>query len=262
VSVRLVKSVYSPGERHVRHCHDYTSVSVVLAGSLIEQVGRTEVFAGPLSVVVKPAGTEHADVFGPEGAVLIRLHVPSGWLTTLEDGSEVAGPWRWSRALPAARWLLRLATSSPDDPRGSDDAMAECLGTIAHDCEDLRQDAGTIPAWLLRVRDRIRDERGGMAAVTELARDAGVHPVYLTRRFRQVFGCSVTAYRQAERVRAAARAIGAQRAPLSDIAYATGFADQPHLTRAFRRVVGVTPSVYRQLSGQVGFVQDAARIRR
>jgi AraC family transcriptional regulator len=32
---------------------------------------------------------------------------------------------------------------------------------------------------------------------------------------------------------------------LTDIALATGFADQSHFTRAFRRVLGVTPGNWR-----------------
>jgi AraC-like DNA-binding protein len=31
---------------------------------------------------------------------------------------------------------------------------------------------------------------------------------------------------------------------LSEVAYATGFADQSHITRVFKQVVGITPGLY------------------
>lgn len=113
-SALMVRTRYGPGERHERHAHEYTSISLVLAGSLRERVGATEEAAGPLSLVVKPAGTEHANAFGTAGAVLLRLHVPPEWLTLLDDGSEGVGGWRWCRAPAAGRWLLRLAMPAAD----------------------------------------------------------------------------------------------------------------------------------------------------
>jgi AraC family transcriptional regulator len=116
-----------------------------------------------------------------------------------------------------------------------------------------------VPEWLCRVRERIRDERGRGARVAELARDAGVHPVYLTRRFRHAFGSSVVACIQAERLRVAADALARTGEPLSRVAYDAGFADQSHLTRTFSRTVGLTPRVYRGLAmgrSEVANVQE------
>src|SRR5690606_19726732 len=70
-------SRYPAGLRSARHAHPYTNLSVILAGSLRERVGRDEVTVGPLRVVVKPADTEHANRFGPEGATLLRVELPT-----------------------------------------------------------------------------------------------------------------------------------------------------------------------------------------
>jgi AraC family transcriptional regulator len=127
-----------------------------------------------------------------------------------------------------------------------EDGVAECLGGLeepaAHD------PPGEVPVWLHRVHERIRDERGRRIRVADLARDAGVHPVYLTRRFRRAFGCSVVGYIQAERVRMAADGLAATDEPLSGLAYGAGFADQAHLTRVFARASGLTPAAYRDLA--------------
>jgi AraC family transcriptional regulator len=36
------------------------------------------------------------------------------------------------------------------------------------------------------------------------------------------------------------------RTPLTEVALASGFADQHHLARVFRRITGMTPSSYRR----------------
>jgi hypothetical protein len=178
----IVRVNYESGERHERHAHDYANVSVVLAGSLRERVGRTEVIARPLSVVVKPAGTEHEDTFGPTGAVMLRMRLPDAWARACDATVTGAGRWRWLTSAPAARWLVRLAAANARKPWAIEDGMAECLGATTGDAE-IAPDP-PIPDWLERVRERIRDERGNGTRVATLAHDVGVHPVYPTRRFR------------------------------------------------------------------------------
>jgi AraC family transcriptional regulator len=240
----VAHSRYAARERHARHAHGYANLSVILAGSLVERVGRVEETVGPLSVVIKPADTEHANVFGAEGARLLRVRIPPQLLEAQEDGVRAVDRWRWVNNAPVVRWLLRLAAAERTDA-SLDDGIAECLGAID---ADLPRDAASTPDWLLRVRERVRDERGRGTRVAALAHDADVHPVYLTRRFRAAFGCSVMACIQAERVRAAADALAASTTPISQVAYDAGFSDQSHLTRAFGRFAGLTPAAYRSLA--------------
>lgn len=78
-----------------------------------------------------------------------------------------------------------------------------------------------------------------------IARAAGL-PVYrLFRAFDRSTGMTPHGYQRQARVRSAMTLIRRQR-PLSDVAAATGFADQAHLTRAFRKVMGITPGRYKQ----------------
>jgi AraC family transcriptional regulator len=250
-SARLVRAVYGAGERHDRHAHEYASVSVVLHGALIERVGGTEESVGPLAVVVKPAGTEHADVFGPRGATLLRLELDREWMSGQTADRDFIGGWRWCEAPATGRWLLRLAALDTDRVTTIDDAVSECLGALRHVEQATGNNSSDAPLWLRRVRDRIRDARGCGVTVRELADEAGVHPVYLTSRFRRAFGCSVVGFRTSERVRAAATLIAAGTDSLAGTAADAGFADQAHLTRSFRRIAGVTPAVYRRLVRQV-----------
>jgi AraC family transcriptional regulator len=249
-------SRYPAGLRSARHAHPYANVSVILAGSLRERVGREEVTVGPLSVVVKPAGTEHANRFGAAGATLLRVEVPCALLDDLDDGSRAISGWRWVESPALVRWLLRLTVRAPTGSAPSADDAAEALAAIP---DEVPANDAPPPAWLTRVRERICDERGRGARVHQLAAEAAVHPVYLARQFRRHYGTSLTAFRHAQRVRRASALLVADDASLSGIAYDTGFADQPHLTRVFGRLLGVTPARYRALvRGEVANVQSPA----
>jgi AraC-like DNA-binding protein len=68
----------------------------------------------------------------------------------------------------------------------------------------------------------------------------------LTRRFRSLYGTSPAAYRLEALARRAWRRIVSTDEGLAEIAYDTGFADQPHMTRAIVRLTGHAPGAWRK----------------
>jgi AraC family transcriptional regulator len=82
--------------------------------------------------------------------------------------------------------------------------------------------------------------------LSDLAREAGVSTSHFLRSFRQSTGKTpyqFLLYQRAERAKFLMRD---HRATLTEVALASGFADQHHLARVFRRITGVTPSSYRR----------------
>ena len=82
-------------------------------------------------------------------------------------------------------------------------------------------------------------------SLTELAHQMGLHPVYLSRAFRDHVGRTVSQCLTEARIRYAARRLSDPGASLADIALEAGFADQSHFTRVFKRETGMTPGAYR-----------------
>ena len=79
----------------------------------------------------------------------------------------------------------------------------------------------------------------------DLSREAGVHPVHLSRVFRKCVGEGIGEYVHRLRVRAACEQILEPEISIAEVSLALGFADQSHFTRAFRRVTGMTPAAFR-----------------
>lgn len=253
---------YAGGLRQPPHQHDELHLSLVLRGGIAETVaGRTE-YAGALSVVAKDPGVVHADLFAPEGAVVARLSIPGRGVGDLVGSADRAFAWRWAHEAAVAAPFLRLVGRA----RGRDGAFDGTFDASDADIVDLLSaltarpgDAtrGTPPTWLVRTVARIREEWRPRLRVAELAREAGVHPVYLARCVRRWFGTGVADLLRQQRLRVAAGGIAAGVETVSSVAHGAGYADEAHLCREFRRVTGTTPGRFRALAGAAGRVRRA-----
>jgi AraC family transcriptional regulator len=83
--------------------------------------------------------------------------------------------------------------------------------------------------------------------VADVARRAGVHPVYLARCVRRWYRTGVAEELRRLRVRSAAAGLAESSRTVSDLAHDNGFADEAHLCRTFRRATGIPPGAFRSL---------------
>jgi len=95
------------------------------------------------------------------------------------------------------------------------------------------------------VREFIETHLEENISIQTLAAIAGLSKYHFARAFRQSEGITPHGYLVQCRVRRAQDLLAATDLPLSEIALASGFADQSHCARRFREHVGVTPSSYR-----------------
>lgn len=235
--------VYPAGLRQPRHAHDYMGVTLVLAGSIRESAGSREEQGDALSLVVKPAGVEHADEVGGRGARTLQIAFDAG----VADSFDVAtglDAWRWQHADAGTASMLALLrlTRACAVPADLEEGVVDALAGLASRGRRMREP----PEWLQQVKQAL-DDAAEHATVRALARDAGVHEVSLSRAFRACFGCTLSEYRRRVRVRRAAVAVATGTGNLSRVAYLSGYADHAHFSRDFRRATGLAPSAYRGL---------------
>jgi len=235
---------YPAGLRQTRHAHGYMNVSLIVAGSIAESAGSRAELGGPLSVVVKPSGIDHADEVGKLGLRTLQV--------TFDDAAFFAsdrvrglGQWRWLHGTDATAPLLSLlrALRRGDDAAALAERVVDAFGSLAPRQPSLRE----APAWLRRVKQAL-DDSADHASVRALAREAGVHEVTVSRAFRDCYGCSISEHRRRERLRRAARAVAAGAHNLAAVAHTAGYADHAHMTREFRRTTGLAPSAFRALA--------------
>ena len=224
--MHLAENRYVPGTRQAAHVHDFTSLSLLVRGTVEERAACLEHRGVAGDVIVRPAGTLHEDLFGEAGAKTLTLVVEG----------EV-GSYRWLQGGSPAALFARAAVEWR--------AGAE-YGEIVTDLLAAIHDGGSAgrPSALREVAERVETTA---VSVEALARELSMHPVSLARLFRRAHGVSITAWRRRARVRRAAALLTTGRS-LAEVALESGFSDQSHLCRVFRTEMGITPSAFRHIA--------------
>jgi AraC-like DNA-binding protein len=139
-----------------------------------------------------------------------------------------------------------LATELAERLAGAPDGAARHAVAQRLLARRLRDDDGAAPE-VAHALARLRSTCGA-ARVEALAAEVGWSRRHLAGRFREDLGLPPKALARLIRVEHAAERVRAGE-PLADVAYGSGYADQPHFNRDFRELVGCAP-------GEFPFVQD------
>jgi len=239
--VLAAEVVHGAGRTLPEHDHALAYFCMLVDGHYAEESeGRAMEYA-TYEVGFHPSRTPHRDRVGRDGGRFLCLEIRPG----LFSGAEVrmkphlqALP--GSVSLPMLRvWrALRGGTLSA---LGLESAAWELCGEASDERAILER---RTPPWLARLRARLEETYADPVTVRELAGELGLHPVHVAREFRCRHGLTLGEYVNQLRVRAACRAMRADRAALAEIAHATGFCDQAHFCRVFRASMGCTPSEF------------------
>jgi AraC family transcriptional regulator len=234
------------------HSHELPFFAILLDGLYGERYGRQERQFRPFTVHFRPAGIPHQDEIGPHGVRFFEIEIRPSWATRLQDCSAALDVAHDECHGGPLLWLgMKLFREIQSDGSASDLSieclLAELLGRVARMSTDrMRQQ----PAWLRRIVEKLATEYSERLTLEDLSREAGVHPVHLSRVFRKFVGEGVGERVHRLRIRSACEQMLDPEIPLAEISLANGFADQSHFTRTFRRVTGMTPAVFRlQVAG-------------
>ncbi len=235
--LRLTKTRHAAGARIGNHRHSLAYATVVLEGGYEEKTAKSLHSCTAGSIVFHEPGERHANRFGTRDTNLLNL-------TWIEPESVPGfGASRVWIGRAARRLSLELASEIADADSTSKTAIESLAAEVAV-LGTVTGNAGTdIPGWLHQVEERLRDEYLAPPALSELARDAGVHRSHLARTFRSHFKRSVGAFVRELRLEWSAERLR-RGAPIVDVALGAGFSDQSHLTRWFRRSRGLTPRAF------------------
>jgi AraC family transcriptional regulator len=233
----LRSSDYAPGLRLARHAHDYSNITIVLAGKIEETTERGAYCAHAGSVVSKGAGCEHENRVGGFGARTLTIQFG-------DDSPVRPHTWSWFDSPQVVRRAVAVQRASGGD------ALESALFALVEEVTSATSPAFP-PGWVAEMVRALDEGFDQSIRFDHLARDFGLHPVYVARAFRRHVGMSMSEYVRALRIRHARHALSASRRTVAAIAAECGFADASHLCRTFTDALGTTPSAYRRLTRMV-----------
>lgn len=237
-----------PARPVARHTHEDAHFILLLDGHYLSSArGAGHLHAEP-ALIYNPPGTTHQDTFPDCRGRFIGVSVSAARFAEAcqvvvpsEAAIRVWDPRALDTAHRIARGIIRDARHDAT-ALGLEALCLELVGAFAREQAIERRP----PRWLVRARELLHDRSRDELTMAGVARDVGVHPVYLARVFRRFFGCTPAEYVRQRRVEHAALLVRDTARPLAEIAAACGFVDQSHLTRAFARTFAVSPGAYRR----------------
>lgn len=236
------------------HTHGDAHLILVLDGVYQTSANpRTRLSGATPLLVLNPPRTEHQDCFHSgqalEHARFLSMTLSPGlWLRWQDSLDLPIHAWATQGAdlqALAHEWLRLCAapwTTAVDMESGLTEALAQFSPSDAVACTE----SGV---WVARLRQRLRSHvmDGAQApCLGDIARDFGVHPVYMARAFRRHTGVSPAAYVRGVQLDKAVWLLRSTSLPLAELAQACHYFDQAHLAHAFKAAYGLAPSAYRQ----------------
>ena len=145
------------------------------------------------------------------------------------------------------RWVADLADRAPD--AGARACEAEVHARLARLGVGVKaQDAARL--WGASAADRllasVARTYARTGSVAALAQDAGVHPTYAAKIFKDAFGMPLWEYVTHLRVSHAVRLLTGTDLCIDRVAYESGFQSRSSFYRAFGRLTGRSPSILRR----------------
>lgn len=215
---------------------------------------------GPGSLYLLPTGTRDRFTRSAPTSHLTLVMTPYFLSRALEETAHLADvelvP-NWSLLDPHISSLMLTLSSDLKDGSPAGPLYGESLGVALahylirrHSVRAIRQGVykGGMPTLRLnRVLDFMRQNYAKETRLWELAQLAGMSPHYFCDLFKKSTGLTPHQYLVRCRIDQAKILLRGREFGISQIAKATGFADQSHFSKVFRRIVGVTPTQFRQM---------------
>lgn len=219
------------------HAHDWPLLSLFVLGGYSNQTEMGERRIDGPSAIFYAAGAAHRNVAGADGFEQVEIEFDPAWLRAARLPVGPVCSWIGGRGGAEAR-ALAAACGQEASEAGLCAALRRFLERVALG-GDVRN-----PEWLDDISHRLKDDPN--RKVSDLARDAGLHPSWLGTAYRQAAGEGLMDAAARFRVEHATRLLRETDSAFSDIALDAGFCDQSHMIRSFRRVLGRLPSAVRE----------------
>lgn len=231
-----------------RHTHKFASFSFVLCGNYTETVNSSPFPRQASTLIFHPPEESHAVVFENEVRIFSvefsfeRLLKLKQHGVVFDDSTSCCSEETNMLGNKIYREFCRMDSFSKLAIEG---LILELLAEAARRKFGVQEK--NIPFWLKRTKEFLHDNFTEAVTLELLAEIADVHPVYLSRIFREKFDCTIGEYVRRLRVEFASKQISTTENPLSEIALMAGFADQSHLSKTFKSSYGLTPAEFRKL---------------
>ncbi|OWV98180.1 AraC family transcriptional regulator [Rhizobium sp. R693] len=241
------------GKAFEPHRHDTYALGVTIKGVQTFSYRGERRFSMPGQVLVLHPDEEHDGGAGTDDGLQYRmLYLEPALLLECLAAERIGLPFVddpviWDPILAGTLLAALGELDREPDELFVDDFVSRVAGGLARLAKTPQRPLGNLAWQRARLaRDYLEAHATEAVRSGELETVTGLDRFSLARHFRAAFATSPHRYLLMRRLQQARTLIGAGDG-LSDVAAATGFADQSHLTRHFKKAYGLTPGQWASL---------------
>jgi AraC family transcriptional regulator len=233
----LRRTIDRGGAEVPEHAHDWPLLSLFVLGGYSNRTELGERLICSPSAILYAAGAAHHNIAGADGFEQIEIEFDPAWLGAATMPDLPVMRWVGGRGGSKARVLAAACRQEV-----SEDGLRAALRRFLQDASPGPDDRH--PEWLDGITRHLKHDPA--RKVSDLAREAGLHPSWLGTAYRRAAGEGLLEAAARFRIEHATRLLRETDAAFSDIAADAGFCDQSHMIRSFRRVLRRLPSAVRE----------------
>lgn len=245
----LTETFHEPRLILPRHDHECANINFTLDGSFRESVGNRPQECETGSLLVKPPGEPHGNLYGRKGAHCLVVEMSPRRLDEIRAFTNLFDTPAHMKGGTLSLIMRRIYGELRGQARGFElvieGLILEMLGQTFR--QNNLKDYSTPPSWLIQAQELIHQQFAEKLSLRVIADVVQIHPSHLARTFRKFHRCSIGEYVRRLRIEYAAQELRKSASSLSDISLAAGFSDQSHFTHEFKRQLRTTPARYKKL---------------
>lgn len=240
---------YAPYQKVPKHSHESAFFCLALQGVCTENYGRKVRTYEPSSLSFLPAGEMHSLEFYKKGmrSFGIEIKLPlmekfREYSLSLDESIHCRGG---QLSLLFKKVYNEFCERDDTSPLAIEGIVLEMLAEVSR--KQANKETKPSKRCLKIATEIIHERFSDCLTLEEISTEVGVHPVYLSRVFRQHYRCTIGDYIRRLRIEYASHQIQTTETPLLEISVNAGFSDQSHFSRIFKRQMGITPTKYRAI---------------
>ena len=244
----FVQHVYPQFSEKGQHCHPWLHLSVVQGGHYDRSLGKKVSHYRSGDVALLTTDENHTDSYA-SGTKCLHLIIPSDFERQLTCDLTGRGRAPIDPAHPInasfSVALYREFKNADDHSRFIIESLL--LDLVSRELAITTERSRLRPPWLRVLLEYLDETYDQSWSLTDIAREIGVHPVYLCRAFSEHFGMTLGQYVRELRILRGWQLLSIGHCgKIAEIANEAGFSDESHFSRAFTRVYGTPPGRYRR----------------
>lgn len=241
--LKLCITNYAPETTIATHNHENPYLSLLIKGSYLEESQGAVQPIIPGEVLYRPGGYGHKNYFKENDGSCFNIEFKPKWYEF--NGKKTSEKQNIPLKFKASEYpfLYKLLLNFKANANGN---------PIFEEIYDFysrfiaKKPTTNAQNWVGSVIEIINDEIGKFHSLDELSHRVHVHPVYLSRVFKEQKGLTVSEFQLRSKIERGLHLLLNTSKSIGEISFEMGFYDDAHFIRSFKSIYAIPPARFRR----------------